>query len=345
MHILRGSGLTGLQGMSPASPLPGAPDLTLLRPLLDVTRQQIETYIRRQELQPRQDATNQELRYLRNRIRHELLPDLRQYNPNISQKLTQLATAIRDDETYLKALTAAALAQLTLNQTSDHISLNRTEWSALPVALQRRALRRAWQRLSGGKTEIGWRTLEQARQVATSGETGAASTLPNGVILTVTHHAITLSKPDAHLPAINEPQTIAHDPIQLPLPGMVELADGWRIEATSFERLESFDYAGNDDKWSVFISLPADTQLWVRPRLPGEQMQPLGMNGSSASLKKIMNGLKMPAALRPKWPLVATAAHPIWLVGRRLDHRAKIDPDQIFEARFWRLTCYKRQLS
>ncbi len=97
MHLLRGSGLAGLRGMRPVSPLPGMPELKLIRPFLAASRAEIEQYCRENHLQPISDSTNQDTTFFRNRLRHELLPLLRTYNPQIDSHLQQMAAIIEAD--------------------------------------------------------------------------------------------------------------------------------------------------------------------------------------------------------------------------------------------------------
>ena len=92
MHLLRGTGLDGLRGMLPRTRLPlfslkdldiSARDVRLIRPLLEISRAEIEAYCHEHQLSPRQDSSNQDTTFFRNRLRHELIPILESYNPNI----------------------------------------------------------------------------------------------------------------------------------------------------------------------------------------------------------------------------------------------------------------------
>ena len=106
MHWLRGAGLAGLRGMRPKSPLgelrlgeeeTAMPDLLLIRPLLYVARSEIEAYCEAHELRPRFDRSNLDTTYFRNRLRHELLPHLEGYNPNIREVIRRSAQALSGD--------------------------------------------------------------------------------------------------------------------------------------------------------------------------------------------------------------------------------------------------------
>ena len=93
-RFLRGSGLAGLSGIAPTSN-------GIIRPLLDVTRAEVEQYLRARNIPWREDATNQDLSFARNRIRHVLLPQLaRDWNPKITHALANLADLAYEEEQY-----------------------------------------------------------------------------------------------------------------------------------------------------------------------------------------------------------------------------------------------------
>ncbi|MGE0059709.1 MAG: tRNA lysidine(34) synthetase TilS [Dehalococcoidia bacterium] len=98
LHIIRGSGLDGLGAMAPSTPwpLPGAYGLTLIRPILPLTREETREYCTASDVEPAEDETNDSPDYLRNRVRHELLPLLQTFNPRIEDALLRLAAAARE---------------------------------------------------------------------------------------------------------------------------------------------------------------------------------------------------------------------------------------------------------
>lgn len=165
LRLLRGAGLAGLRGMSARSPLPGAPHLTAVRPVLRTTREEIEQYCRERKLDWRHDASNDDvLHHTRNRIRHELLPLLAQYNPNIRATLARLADTLASD---------FEIVETTTRETFDHIAtegrgavkVDRTAWRGLSAGLQRATLREAVRRLKGDTTQLSYAAIEEARDV------------------------------------------------------------------------------------------------------------------------------------------------------------------------------------
>ncbi|MCP4426799.1 MAG: tRNA lysidine(34) synthetase TilS [Chloroflexi bacterium] len=322
MRLLRGSGLAGLRGMLPVSPLPGAPDLWALRPFLSVTRAEIEQYCREHNLQPIADATNQDTTFLRNRLRHELLPALAEYNPQIKQRLWRMADVIAHDYELLAALTAEKWADIAIERGPGWVVLDRAGWAALPLSLRRSALRRAVERLRDELRDVGFQSIELARRVAEKGTVGGQATLPGGLILTVGYDHLTIAADPNKLP-VRLPQLVGDTAVPLPIPGVVQLAEGWIIEATPIADADWTQIKRNPDPWTAFVDA-AGAELVVRGRLVGERIRPLGMSGRSTKIKDVMVNRKIPSRLRENWPIVATAFHPVWLVGHVLDERGRV---------------------
>ncbi len=321
-HLLRGSGLRGLQGMRPVSPLPGRPALKLVRPLLTVPRAQIEAYCQENDLQPVQDKTNTDTVFLRNRIRHELLPNLATYNPQIKEHLVQLAGIVAADEALLAEQSDMTWQHIVSAKEVEWLRLDRAQWRALSLSMRRRTLRRALVELRPSLTDISFRTIDLAHQVAMDMETGAEATLPGNISLRLEYDHILIASSTEPQP-INQPQISLGLPLTLPIPGTVALEGDWRLTAVESD-LNLSTVRENRDSLTAFLDIGETDALQVRTRLPGERMQPLGMDGRSASVQDIMVNRKLPAHLRDQWPLVADAKHLLWLVGLHVDERAKV---------------------
>lgn len=324
MHFLRGSGTTGLRGMAPVNALPEYSGFWLLRPMLDITRSEIEQYCVENDLNPIRDESNADPSYTRNRLRHELLPELERYNPQIRQRLLEMATIISGDDDLLVHLTEEAWPDVIDGHDRGAIYIRHNVWSTCPLALRRRLLRRAITELDPTVRNVGFRTLEAARQVAEKGVTGTEAALPGGLTLRVSYDRVIIAAGTADL-ASGYPQTTTDEPARLLVPGVVELSDGWRIEAEHVEAIDEDAIRAASDKWTVYITDKAAGELQVRSRKKGERMRPLGLGGET-SLKEIMIDRKIPAYLRERWPVVATPDHMAWLPGHILDARAKVPP-------------------
>lgn len=167
LRLLRGTGPAGLRGMQMHSSLHNAPHLTAVRPLLHITREHIEQYCRACTLDWRHDASNDALHHTRNRIRHELLPLLAQYNPNIRATLTRLADTLASDYEIVESTTRETFDRIAIEK-NDTVKVDRKMWRALSAGLQRATLREAVRRLKGDTTQLSYAAIEEAREVLNS---------------------------------------------------------------------------------------------------------------------------------------------------------------------------------
>ena len=182
MHILRGTGITGLCGLAPCSPmaydsqgmsLPAEAlsvakgqrsNLLVIRPLLDITREETASYCQEHQLDPRIDSSNLSLSFFRNRLRLHLLPLLRQYNPSIDQALLRLADIAREDNAFVEQQ-ASGLWDEVARQENKAIYLDKEEMAGLPIALQRHLLRVAVSKLAGDVRDIEASHIEAVRSL------------------------------------------------------------------------------------------------------------------------------------------------------------------------------------
>jgi tRNA(Ile)-lysidine synthase len=330
MNLLRGSGLTGIRGMLPVTAVPGSErPLILLRPLLAVSRDTVLAYGREQQLAPLTDPSNQDVAFWRNRVRHRLLPLLNDYVPNVAAHLQQLAITTAADDSLLAHLTEDAWHKLLRRQETNRLELDRAAWRALPLSLRRRTLRHALERLRSPAQNVGFRTIEQARLVAESGQVGAESTLPGEYRLIVGYDNLTLQAATAGTQT-RLPQLPGSMPLPLSPPAEVSLANGWLLTASWLAQPDLAAISANQDPWLAFLDGGRVGDLWLRPRQAGERFQPLGMGGRSAALKEVMINRKIPAALRSRWPLVAGDVtggdneQLVWLTGHLIDERVRV---------------------
>jgi tRNA(Ile)-lysidine synthase len=336
MNLLRGTGLRGLRGMLPVSPLVEDANYYVLRPFLTVGRQEIEVYCDAHKLTPVFDESNKDRTFFRNRIRQELLPLLEDYNAGIRTHLCQLADMTAADVAVLDELAAQTWSQLVLDANGSVIVIDRSAWVALPVALQRLILRRVVVEKHPFLQDITFQAIEQARLVAERNETGQRFHLPGGLTLIVDYDRLIISEDEKI--SFNDWPQLPGESERLSIPGLVVLENGWRIEASLVGGMEYTDILQAASEWTVFVKAAPNDSWVVRPRLPGERFQPLGMNGRSAKIKEVMINRKVGVNWREKWPIVANEDHLIWFVGHMLDDRMKISEET---TSIVKLHCYK----
>ncbi|GIK58949.1 MAG: tRNA(Ile)-lysidine synthase [Chloroflexota bacterium] len=335
LHLIRGSGLAGLRGMLPVSPLPGAPELTLLRPLLSVPRRDIEAYCAAHQLQPVYDQSNADTTYLRNRIRHELLPLLAQYNPQISVHLQQLAAITAADYALLAEWFQPFWQSMYVEQGDGWLALARARWRELPLSHRRLALRWAMLALRPSQTDISFQVVELARELVERGVTGSQMDLPGGLRLRLEYERILLVNDVADKSLPFGPQLPTAEAVELWIPGQMAMGGGWWLYAQEYVG-DMAVIAQNSDPWVAFVDVGERESLTMRPRLTGERFQPLGLHGRHATVKEVMINRKVAQGLRPLWPIVAHEEHLVWLVGHQVDERVRVTA---VSARIIRLTC------
>ena len=323
MHFLRGSGLAGLRGMLPVGPLPQAPDLRLIRPLLTTTREEVEAYCRDNDLSPVRDPSNRESTFFRNRLRNELLPLLAEYNPGIKERILHTASVVRGDHALLAQMTEHAWQEIVLDMGKGWLRVDLQAWQDLPLSLRRRTLRHAVWELRASLRDVPFEAVEQASHVAEEGNVGARSTLPGGVMMRVEYDNWVLTVAGVSIPP-RAPQLLVQRHVALTVPGRVALDRGWEIRADYAKPVRPEQILDEDNRWHVYVGASTAHDLVVRNRMPGERFRPLGLGKHSMKIADFMINEKLPSRLRAAWPIVANPDHAVWIVGYRIDERARV---------------------
>ena len=191
LHLIRGAGLDGLAAMPPRAAWPFGDGPEIVRPLLDLTREESERYCRESAVEPRRDPTNDLPLATRNRVRSELLPLLRGFNPRIGRALVRLSESAARDTDYLDAAAGAEWRRLARAE-GDAISFDRAELAALHPAIAARLLRRAATEL-GGSPES--KRIDELLAVLPRGRT--AIDLAGSVTATIARNRVAVARTNA----------------------------------------------------------------------------------------------------------------------------------------------------
>ncbi len=263
MHLVRGTGLKGLGGITPIHG-------KVIRPMLKVTRRDVEEFLDEWCLTHIEDSSNETDAFLRNRIRHHVMPLLAAENPKIAENLSQMALRLRLDEEFLsQQINSTALPTVeTLKN--------------MPKAIRSRALE-AFLKESGVK-EPENSHIAQAETLLFSDKPSARASFPGGV---------TIARNYDRLEALTERAELAE--IMLPCPGEVQLP-GLRVTCVPAE-----DIINTPDTFTV----SAAGQIRIRARKSGDQIR---LSSGSKSLKKLFIDRKIPAARRNQIPVVCDDA-------------------------------------
>ena len=283
MHLVRGTGLKGLGGIAPQRG-------KLIRPMLGITRREVEDFLAEWHLPHVEDSTNETDAFLRNRLRHHVMPLLAEENPRIAENLSQMALRLREDE--------ACLTRQSEYETLPEVETLRT----LPPAVRSRMLERFLK--ENGVREPEDVHIAQAEALVFSESPSASTAFPGGV---------TLSRQYGRLTA--NPTGEAFTPVTLTCPGSAEMA-GIRITC---------EPAGELAQSENLLTVCPVGKISIRPRQTGDKIR---LSGGSKSLKKLFIDRKIPAAVRGQIPVVCdeTGILGVYSIGVNLDRAAQILP-------------------
>ena len=332
MHFLRGTGPSGLRGMRPDTPLDSwvgisdAQGIRLIRPLLSLNRGQTEGHCQAVGLEPVIDSSNMDPTFFRNRIRHELLPLLETYNPGIRQILLRLACIMTAEVDLLTEMVASAWESVFESLGESALLLRVESMKGKPLALQRALLRSAIKKLQPSARDVSFDTIERGIQFVSDPTRPASRPLIAGLMLRDLGEEILLYHTDSPVIYDRLPQLIGDVQAGMPIPGEVELAGGWKLTATSesivpgsyqtYLNAQEGDFAAIDESG---LSAP----LSVRTRVPGDRIQPLGLEGTS-KVSDIMINNHIPDLARARWPIVVSGDEVVWVAGIRMSHSFRL---------------------
>jgi tRNA(Ile)-lysidine synthase len=289
MHLIRGAGVQGLIGIQPKTPYPNYPELTLIRPLLFVRRPDIEAYCGEHQLNPRHDATNQDTVFLRNNIRHSILPRMRELNPQIDRAFAQLADIVSIEQDFMQTYYESSIQPfIQANEGNTRYSVERDLFRSWHPAMQRRFIKDASFKLG---SEAAYVHIMAAVHTAATGEVGAIARLPDAIRLRVGYVDIVIEQESAPMPEADY-WLIDHE-YNVALPGKTNCVR-WILEATIELQPDTV----------ARLHIPPNSTVKLRTRQAGDKFQPLGMGGHSKKLKHWMIDHKIPQHLRDRIPLL-----------------------------------------
>jgi tRNA(Ile)-lysidine synthase len=300
MKMLRGAWTEGLGGIAPVVTMKSG---CIVRPLLEVTRAEVVAYLEGRGEPWREDSTNQELRFTRNRVRHTLLPQLREFQPRIAEQLSRMAAVARDEESWWARELVRVMPGMVLpgkpvrgggraNSTRPGeagVAMELERLRALHPALQRRVLRSAAEQLGFA---LSFDQTEAVRALAEPGERvagkGGRVELGAGLIAERTARELRLSRSSERTPS-RLPELV------VPVPGVLEAPEyGYRVTTEG--------------------RLPSGRTLVLRTPQPGDQVR-LPHSRGVKTVKEVLERRGLSAALRKVCPVLATGSSILWMSG------------------------------
>ncbi len=315
MHILRGSGPTGIKGMAYHSYLPAFSDsIPVVRPLLGLWREEIERYCDENDIHPCTDQTNSDPRYFRNRIRLELMPDLGTYNPRAKEHLWQLAALAREEDALLEKETDQALQNIISKRGIYFTTFSIREFNDLPLAIRRRAVRGIIASLRADLRDIGFEAIEKALTfLEDTGSEGEWQLLDDLWITRLDDTSAMFFKGDAEFSAL-WPLLEQDGDLSCAMEGNTRINDHWAIHAeiVAKDDLLPVDKSAEEAWFDLaFLKDP----LHFRAAKAGERIKPFGGAKITQKLSDLFINKKVHRKARSRWPILCCGDEALWVVG------------------------------
>jgi tRNA(Ile)-lysidine synthase len=325
MHFIRGAGLAGLKGMSHRTVLKTFdPNIPVVRPLLDVWREETIVYCAANGFRPRQDPSNASLDFFRNRLRHLLIPTLESYNPRLREVVWRTSSSLAGDYEILSDVLDEAWQTCVVQETADFVAFDSSALTKQRVGLQRNLIRCAIERISPDDLDVSYAALERAANFINNENRrvrvdlfGDLHMLREGLLIYVVSGNVTL--PIERWPQMPE----GSNTIPLKIPSLVTLSGGWKLtcERWNIASLAMEQARSNDDPFQVWLDAKgiADA-LELRVRHDGDRFEPLGMDGHAMKISDFFINAKLPQRARDRWPLLCMGEKVVWVPGYRPAH-------------------------
>jgi tRNA(Ile)-lysidine synthase len=295
LHLLRGSGTEGLASIAPASG-------NTVRPLIETQRVDIEKYLKEHDQPWRTDASNLDLAFKRNRLRHVVLPNLAsEFNPNLQEAITRTIRILQDEDEFMRTHTQGWLAANGTNQ-GDAFVVSIGSMDNVPMALIRRILRGALRMAGSELQEVSFDHIEAVRALLEPGKSGKLVEVPGMLVLREFDKLVFRRTPLA---------ATEYD-YELKIPGHVhirEVRKVFRAEVLEGNRVEEVSPGVGE---RVFVDAESiGPYVRIRNWKPGDYYRPVGL--PAGKLKKLFQRARIPRSHRTSWPVVVAESTIIWV--------------------------------
>lgn len=290
-QLIRGCGINGLKGIQEQRIIQSDPEIYLIRPFLQFKKKQLEKYAELYSLKPSIDATNYDLNYKRNRLRHETIPHLKEYNPKFDSAITRLASIATETEDYLASQSSAFITRHCCLQDSS-IAIPKKIFLLQHKALQIEILRNAISNFNEYNQPY-YGTLLRLWDLINSGQGEKYFQITNTVHLRLAYENVFIEN--------NQERTLSGHvmiPVDcncaLKFPGKLNIPRSeWSIEVIKPTHLNKGQ-----------ICLLENLKIVLRTRRRGDRFAPYGLNGKKKTLKRWLIDKKVPKNLRASLPLI-----------------------------------------
>ncbi len=325
MHLLRGAGLSGLKGMSYSSLLSEWDAfIPLVRPLLGVWRTEILAYCDHNQLTPVFDPSNADSIYLRNRLRHELIPELEKYNPQVKEALWRMSQILTADNAVLEDVMRQTWSENLIEQTKEYVMLSLPGLKTLSRGLLGGIIRKAAGCLNPDLSELDFKAITRAVEYIDTSSARGMVDLASGLFLLKERDQLYVALQGTTLGDSGWPQLAQGEEFDLDVPARFSLNANWFLES---EWVVVADLAELDrgDPFQTWLAADAlGLPLQIRTRCRGDRFQPFGMESQSVKLSDFFINEKLPQRARSAWPLLCSQGKIVWVPGFRPAHFCRL---------------------
>jgi tRNA(Ile)-lysidine synthase len=309
MNLFRGTGLRGLAGI---------PEVRghVVRPILRFTRSEIEGFLDRQNLIYRTDSSNNETRYLRNKVRHEVIPFLKTFNPDISGNLLGLSEIARGEEDWMSEKTGELYSQLVTPE-NGNLCFEITEFENQPLAMKKRLIRESFYQVNGSLREITALHVQQVLNLFSRARVGCWLKLPGNVRVVCDYDRVCFSLFDDSCSTEIDKKTK-----RLEIPGLTSLP---QIEIQFQAQHVELPLPKHVDHKQAYLDFEkTGANIKIRFFQPGDSFVPLGMSGHK-KVKSYFIDQKVPREERSLIPILTNNCDDIiWVYGERISNTFRV---------------------
>lgn len=333
MYLLRGSGPLGISGIPPVRNCKNG-NWQIVRPMISVKRSEIIDFLEAKGLRYVSDKSNNDMRYLRNRVRYQLIPLLKEsYNPRIVENLNRLSLIIRCEEKWIERNINSIFKKFTISIGNDKIILSAAGIDEIDPAAQRRVIRKAIAEVKGDLRRITFSHIDSAISLLKSGQPIASIDLPDRIRIERNKNLLCFSKEKKRLRDINtkaddiEPVSFKYNIVKPDSKTesvyIKEINLNLKFSKINIENLPDIHCAGQNI--AFFDMADIVFPLVLRSFRSGDYFQPLGMAGAQ-KVKTFFINNKIPKPKRLRCPILLSKGKIIWVAGLRIDDSVKIKP-------------------
>ncbi|HBF5150563.1 tRNA(Ile)-lysidine synthase [Clostridioides difficile] len=310
MRIMRGTGLKGLKGIDYIR------DNCIIRPILDVERDEIEEYCEAYNLNPRIDKTNLENIYTRNKIRLDLLPYMKDnFNSNVIESIVRMSNSLKSDNDYIEKEAEAKFREVSNIKEKGFVEINLDDFVCLHDAIKVRVLRNSIKHILGDTNFVDQRHIEDIMSLEDNSKVNKMLTLPRNIFVYRKKDSIILTNEEI----VNEEIEFYYN---VPSNGFIKIKELKQIIETQVMSIDRYKSMKLDNSSKGFDFNKVKGGIVIRSRRQGDKIK-LAMG--SKKVKDLFIDLKIPREERCKIPIITDSEGIICVGDYKISENYKID--------------------